>query len=105
MQVDIYKDGILQETIILHDENNWTGQWRAAADEGIWTVVERPVPENYKVVITQVDNAFVITNISTLPVNPPDTGDVFPLSLVTVAMCVSGVVLLLLGVLRERKRT
>lgn len=45
--VDIYKDGALQDTVILSSQNSWSYSWPVAADDvGIWTVAERNVPEN-----------------------------------------------------------
>jgi hypothetical protein len=102
--VDIYKDGIFVETVSLNAENDWSYSWRTEADGAVWTVAERSVPEQYLVAISQVDNAFIITNTDSGEVPPPDTGDVFPLSLMMIPLCLAGICLILLGARPERKQ-
>lgn len=103
--VEIYKDGVLQDTQILSAENNWTYTWYVSADaQGTWTVAERPVPEPYKVTIQQNGGNFsVINTYETIPEIPP-TGDSFtPLPWI-LAMCLSGLTLLILGIYGRRNR-
>ena len=102
--VDIYKDGVFVETVSLNADNDWSYSWRTEADGAVWTVAERSVPDQYLVAISQVDNAFIITNTDSDDVDPPPTGDVFPLSLLTVPLCLAGICLILLGARRERKQ-
>lgn len=101
--VDIFKDGIFVESVSLNAENDWCYSWRTEADGALWTVTEKSVPEEYLVVISQVDNAFVITNTDPGNLNPPDTGEIFPLSLLMIPLCLAGVCLMALGARRERK--
>lgn len=102
--VDILKDGQVYETVILNADNNWSYHWTVPQDTSIWTVVEKDVPQGYKVSIGENGTGFVITNTKTTPSDPPGTGDVFPLSIFTAALCISGLAMVLLGVLHERKR-
>lgn len=101
--VDILKDGVLQQTVILNGENNWSYSWTAPQDQGVWTVVEKDVPDAYGVSIVEKDGKFIITNTSTNPGKPPQTGDIFPVWMLTVVLCVSGLTLVLMGIWRERK--
>ncbi|MBQ8881087.1 MAG: Cna B-type domain-containing protein [Oscillospiraceae bacterium] len=104
--VDIYKDGVLQETQILSADSNWTYIWSVSGeDKGIWTVTERDVPQRYKVTIQQNGSVFSLINTcQTEPDLPPLTGDSFaPLPWV-LAMCISGSMLLILGAYSRRRQ-
>lgn len=103
--VDIFKDGQLHQTVVLNAENNWRYSWNATDGQGLWTVVERDVPENYQVTVSENETAFLITNTSTDPSKPPQTGDVFPLWPLALGLCLSGFGLVLVGAWHERKRT
>lgn len=106
--VDIYLDGVLYETQILNAGNNWTYTWYVSGeDPGSWTVVEREVPDRYKVRLQQNGSHFTITNTcSSGPVIPeiPETGDSRTVLPWILAMCVSGLVLLLLGIRSGRRK-
>lgn len=105
VEVDILKNGVVQETVALHAENNWTYAWTAPEGEDAWTVVEKNVPEGYSVVMTASGTAFTITN--TRPAEedePPKTGDSFSLRFWLSAMSISGMMLMLCGTLPKRKR-
>lgn len=105
IEVEIYKNGIFQETVILNRDNNWTYTWKAPAGNDEWTVVERNVPRGYKVVITTTGFVFTITNTRTAPPSaPPGTGDTFLLIPLLYVMCISGFLLVVLGIWHERKR-
>ena len=102
--VNIFKDGVLQETVTLSAENNWTYSWNVPDGQGIWTMAERDVPGEYEVLISAQETAFVITNTHGVQKPPPETCDLFPVWLVVLTLCFSGCVLLLLGTRHERKR-
>ena len=101
--VYIYQNGILQETQILSAANNWSYTWYVSeADRGQWTVVERNVPDEYKVTIRQNGSVFSIINTCPTQPDPPKTGDTFsPLPWVMV-MCFCGMLLLILGLYGRR---
>lgn len=127
--VDIFKDGILRETVILDSVNNWSYTFNTDS-AGKWTVVERDVPEGYFVVITEKETSFIITNTlyntnpddgtpgkntgtdtgtpgGSKPVTPgtnaPQTGDTFPMKRYMIMLCVSGMMLVVLGFGMRRK--
>ena len=104
--VDIYWNGILQETQVLNAQNNWTYTWSVSQENQTgWTVAEREVPEHYKVTIRQKDNTFTVINSRPGKPKPPQTGDIFnPVPLVVI-MCISGVLLLILGIYGRRRLT
>ncbi len=132
--VDILKDGAVQETVTLNSANNWSYSWEVSDTQGVWTVMERDVPEGYVVSITGTETAFVITNTLSpenpddpgdpgdpddpddpdapgdpedpTPPNPdvPKTGDTAPLLLYAILLCVSGLGLMILGALSLKGR-
>lgn len=105
IDVEIYKDGVLQETQTLSAANNWTYSWSVSAeDNGQWTVAESSVPQGYRMILQQNGAAFTIVNIHPSIPDIPQTGDSFlPLPWILV-MCVSGILLLILGLYGRRHR-
>lgn len=105
--VEIYKDGQLQETQILSPDNNWSYTWYVSEeDQGKWTVTERSVPDDYTVTIQENGDCFSIINTHRSSQGTPDspqTGDTFtPLPWI-LTMCISGIMLLILGIYRRRR--
>ena len=104
VDVDILKDGAVHKSVTLNSENNWSYTWTATG--GDWSVVEKNVSDNYNVSISKNGTSFAITN--TLPQDPvdkiPSTGDTAPLWLYVVIMCLSGLVLVILGVISAKNR-
>lgn len=101
VQIDILKDGQLQERVDLNEENGWNHTWQAPAGE-LWSVVERQVPEGYTVTVSEEDTTFVVTNTfrKETPDRPevPKTGDTTPILLYVLLICLSGFGLLILGI-------
>ena len=102
--VDIYRNGVLQETQVLSARNNWTYTWFVTGeDQGGWTVTEREMPEHYKVTLRQNGSSFTLVNSRQGKPQPPKTGDTFnPLPWVLV-MCFSGVLLLIVSIYGRRR--
>ena len=103
--VEIYKDGMLQETQVLSASNNWSYTWYVSGEEyGKWMVAERAVPDPYKVTIQQKGSVFSIINTCQTNPETPQTGDSFaPLPWI-LAMCISGIILLILGLYSRRRK-
>ena len=102
--VDILKNGVVQKTVTLTAENNWSYQWSAPEGNDLWLVVERNVPDVYTVVIGNYGNIFTITNSRPpAPGTPPRTGDVFPLETWITIMSLSGILLLAIGIWHKRR--
>ncbi len=103
--VDIYKDGELYETQILNSDNNWTYTWYVSDDDqGKWVVVERTVPDGYKVTIQQNGSHFSVINTRQTASDNPQTGDTFSPLFWILLMSFSGTMLLILGVYSRRRR-
>ena len=105
VSVEIYKDGQLAETVVLNNDNMWTHTWTAPDRSNIWTVVEKDVPAGYTVVVTSSGDCFTVTNsvIHIPPQENPKMGDSFPLNTWIAVMAISGMLLILLGILAKRK--
>lgn len=103
VKVEIYRDSVLQETVFLNADNNWSYTWQVdAEDTEKWTVVERTVKDPYEVTIRKNGAAFSIVNTWQDPTDIPPTGDTFALLPMLLIAGLSGVMLLLLG-LRSRR--
>lgn len=106
--VDIYKDGVLQETRILNADNNWSYIWYVSdGDPGKWTVAERTVPEAYTVTVQQNGGNFSIINTHSSNVEHPDgppTGDTVSVLPWILTMCISGIMLIIIGIHGRRRR-
>lgn len=107
--VDIYKDGVLQDTQILNASNNWSYIWYVTEnDQSVWTVSERSVADNYTVTIQQNGGSFSIINTHKPTDDTPDipqTGDTSDLMLYLMLMCISGILLIIIGIFGRRKRS
>lgn len=106
--VDIFKDGELWETQILGASNNWSYVWYVSDEEqSSWAVVERSVLEEYNVTVQKTGGTFLIINthksIQEIP-DSPQTGDTSNITLYIMLMCISGIILIVLGVYNRRHK-
>lgn len=101
INVDIYKDGALFESVVLKEDNNWSFSWTAKDDGSIWKVVERGIPEKYTVTFENRETSFIITN--TYGPDSPPTGDSTSILPYVMMLCASGVLLVIFGILRRKK--
>jgi hypothetical protein len=100
--IEIYKDGVLYETVLLSKENDWNYAWTTTDVNAEWHVVERFVADGYGVTVHVHDNTFTVVNVSDdRPVEYPDTGDLLNPWLYVLLMCMSGFVLVLMAVWRR----
>jgi len=116
-EVEIYKNGTLWQTQTLSSANNWRYSWQADADNAKWTVREKNVPEGYKVSVTENGGVFSVVNSYISEKDPeapnktpdpvpeiivPNTGDSSSMYLYVMIFCVSGLLLLIMGIYRSR---
>ena len=107
IEVELFRDGSLYETVLLSEENHWSYSWAIQNDGATWKAVERNVPDGYIMTVAEKENTFVLTNTWDDPGNPnepPKTGDTGNILLHTVLMYVSGTLLIFLGIAGRRKR-
>ena len=107
VEVEIFRDGISYEKVVLSEENHWSYTWSAKDDGANWSVVERNVPHGYTMTVEERESSFVITNtlISSTPDDPgdaPQTGDTSNIMLYVLLMTLSGTMLIILGVIRKK---
>ena len=107
VEVEIFRNGVLRETVVLSEENHWSYSWLAKDDGASWSVAERSVPQGYTVTVDVREASFVLTNtrIPTqpgTPVKPPQTGDTANVMLYVLLMTLSGTMLIVLGISRKR---
>lgn len=108
VDVEIYRDGVLKETVTLNKDNNWRYSWKAENDGAAWTAAEKKVPAGYKVTIAPWNekDGIVITNTrNTTPPGPgrrvppgkTRTGDSASILLPLLGLACGGIGLILLG--------
>ena len=116
IEVELFCDGELYETVVLSEENQWSYTWKAKEGSS-WTAAERNIPEGYNVTVGKRENTFILTN-ALIPDNPPPeeppdetpdtsrpkTGDTSNIMLYTILMYVSGGILILLGIFGKRNK-
>ena len=103
IEVEIFRNGESQETVVLSEENNWSYRWTVPADGAHWQVVERNIPEGYVLTVDDRTTTIVLTN--SIPKNPPgtpQTGDSANILLAVVLLNLSGAGLICLGLFRKR---
>lgn len=106
IEIQILKDGIVKETVMLNRDNNWTYTWKDSTGGGKWTVIEKNVPNGYYVTCAEKPTTFILTNTWYNESNDseppgsevPKTGYVFPTWKYVVVMCISGLAMVILGV-------
>ncbi|MBR5970688.1 MAG: Cna B-type domain-containing protein [Lachnospiraceae bacterium] len=72
--VDIYRDGVLYQTVTLNEGNGWHYSWTAGSRRHIWSVVERATAQSYSVSVVENkwSGTFTLTNTYNPPPPPPD---------------------------------
>ena len=106
--IAVYKDGEEWTVQDICAENGWVYTWTVGNDGSVWTVAERNVPNGYEVEIDQNGNTFTITNSAVKTeasgnAEPPQTGDSSKTYLYFAAMLASGIMLIILGLLKRRR--
>lgn len=104
VDIDVFKDGVLQKTVTLSSENNWMYAWTTIDDGSVWSVAEKSVPDGYTVGIQKNGDAFHITNAKPYPdEDSPVTGDTTNMAVWFLIAAVSGSMLVILGVVQRKK--
>lgn len=116
LRVKIFRNGELVKIITLTAEDNWTYEWTAPDDGSVWEVVSEEV-SNYTITMWRNENHFIteyhttgtsddaLSSAAESPIRgySPGTGeDIDPL-IAVVPMTISGMFLILFGIL-SRKR-
>ena len=60
--VDLFKDGCLDDTVILSEDNGWKYSWESLEAESEWLAAERDIPDFYEVMIDHNTSQYLIKN-------------------------------------------
>ena len=103
--IEIYEDGNLSSKQVLSSKNNWTYEWITDDDGSTWTVVERNIPNNYNVSITNNKLNFTIINKDiNYKENNPITGDNIKLYFYLLIGTLIGLILLTVSFILNKKQ-
>lgn len=72
--VQLIKDGKVEDTVILKEENNWKYQWDNLDATASWQVTEQEIPEGYTVTVEKDGDTFSITNTRKMIQGGRDSG-------------------------------
>ena len=104
IDVDIYHEGNHWKTVTLSQDNQWAYTWTTTDLYARWSVTEKHVADGYTVSISQGENTFTIVNTATVPPEePPKTGDTVSLWVYVLSLSFSGMMLLILGIWKQRR--
>ena len=103
VNITLYRDGQVYDTVTLSAENDWTHTWESLTDEFLWTVDEPSVPSGYYKSVHRDGWRFTVVNTH---VDNPKTGDFADVVGMgtRVTMGIAGFALCLLGLLIPRKK-
>ncbi|WP_416326721.1 Cna B-type domain-containing protein [[Eubacterium] hominis] len=62
IEVGLYGDGELVDTVSLSDINNWSNIWDGLSKDVVWDVQELEIPDSYRMTVENNQNQFIITN-------------------------------------------
>lgn len=109
IEVDIFRNKELYQTVTLSEENHWSYSWTTKDDGAEWTIAERNIPSGYTATLEKRDTSFVLTN-TLIPNTPPQdtegpkTGDTSNIIFYMLLMYTSGILLVILGITGKKKR-
>ena len=77
VEIDLLKDGVVKNSVVLNRDNNWSHSWKCEDDGSTWQAVERNISKDYFVSVDYSGTTIIITNSCfKAPENPPQTGDI-----------------------------
>lgn len=73
LSVQLLRDGVLYETVVLNAENGWSYSWDKLSAGYSWSVVEAEVPKGYAMTVVKNGATFVLENTyeEETPPTPP----------------------------------
>lgn len=76
--IQLKKDDVVVEEVVLNEDNNWTHEWKDLDGEYEWTVVEKEIPPEYGISIRKEGDTYIIVHDrapepSTPPTSTPTT--------------------------------
>ena len=98
IEVGLYGNGQLKETVVLNNLNNWSYTWNDLSKDVVWNVEEIMVPDNYRMTSERNQNHITITNEFDSDVDSyeiADTGDKMRIGFYFMLFVVSGGLILI----------
>ncbi len=95
IKVNIIKNGVVYETVVLNKDNDWCYTWKAMDDGSEWYVQEVSIPLGYKVRISHNATTFILCNYT----DAPNTSDPGTSKAPMIGLCLGGAGALLAGYL------
>lgn len=106
IEVGLYGNGQLKETVVLNNLNNWSYTWNDLSKDVVWNVAEINVPDNYRMTSERKQNQITITNELDSDGDSyeiEETGDKMRGGFYVMLFAVSGVLLLIYVKCRRKK--
>lgn len=104
VEIEIYQNNTLIETVVLNATNQWSYTWTAKDDGSVWQVIEKKVPAEYTMSVQKNGGTFTVTNTTTHTPETPKTGDSSNLLLWIILASISGTVLIVIGVTGKKQK-
>lgn len=106
IEVGLYGNGQLKETVVLNNLNNWSYTWSDLSKDVVWNVEEINVPDNYRMTSERNQNHITITNEFDSDGDSyeiADTGDKMRMGFYVMLFAVSGGLILICVKCRRKK--
>lgn len=103
VEIEIYQNNTLIETVVLNAANQWSHTWTAKDDGSVWQVIEKKVPAEYTMSVQKNGWTFTVTNTTTHTPETPQTGDSSNLLLWIMLASISGAVLIILATTGKKR--
>lgn len=106
IEVGLYGNGQLKETVVLNNINNWSYTWSDLSKDVVWNVEEIKVPDNYRMTSERNQNHITITNEFDSDGDSyeiADTGDKMRMGFYVMLFAVSGGLILICVKCRRKK--
>ena len=106
IEVGLYGNGQLKETVVLNNLNNWSYTWSDLSKDVVWNVEEINVPDNYRMTSERNQNHITITNEFDSDGDSyeiADTGDKMRIGFYVMLFAVSGGLILICVKCRRKK--
>ena len=106
IEVGLYGNGQLKETVVLNNLNNWSYTWSDLSKDVVWNVEEINVTDNYRMTSERNQNHITITNEFDSDGDSyeiADTGDKMRMGFYVMLFAVSGGLILICVKCRRKK--
>ena len=105
--VALLKNGKVYETVKLNEKNQWSYQWKALSAKEQWTVVEKNIPDSYRVEYSKNgEKIYIVNYVKDSETPDPDKPEKLPqmgqLWWPVPILCMLGLLSVTLGLIRRK---